>query len=520
MTDRSTRAVLTITLLGALSSLGGAADDGEVPVPWRVYQRGVDGKADIPVTGLPAAASPRLLDEAGVPVPGVSLVRGMLTPVPAGGPYTVEVDGPPGSRPERIGPLFVGDLWVLAGQSNMEGRNDQEGAAAPHPKVAAMGLDGRWTQATDPIHGRSVFLDPIHAPTSIPPSQNSRDRDRGSGPGLAFATKMVDETGVPVGLIAAAKGATPMRKWDPRLKGDGGDSLYGAMLRQIDRAGGRVKGVLWYQGEGDAIGHRVWGEESSRYAERFEGLISGLRADLHDPRLPFFLVQIGRHVDPKSDPRGWSGVRSAQLDLAERLTGVRLVSAIDTDVNDGIHLDAPSETIVGLRLARAALHELFGKTEGTTPTFAGLETKGSEIRVRFRGVNRSGGVGLRGPRHLPGFSIRGPDQREVPLILKATLDRGDPDAVLLRINGALPEGVALWYGWGSDPLCDLADSLDMAVPAFGPIPLKGTSGVTIPGRVSPGFVIAGGSIGAVLAGGLLVLARRVARRRAARPALA
>ena len=36
------------------------------------------------------------------------------------------------------------------------------------------------------------------------------------------------------------------------VEGQGGDSLYGGMLRRFELAGGRVKGVLWYQGESDA----------------------------------------------------------------------------------------------------------------------------------------------------------------------------------------------------------------------------------------------------------------------------
>jgi sialate O-acetylesterase len=36
------------------------------------------------------------------------------------------------------------------------------------------------------------------------------------------------------------------------LKQKGGDSLYGAMIRRFELIGGKVAGVLWYQGESDA----------------------------------------------------------------------------------------------------------------------------------------------------------------------------------------------------------------------------------------------------------------------------
>ena len=38
----------------------------------------------------------------------------------------------------------------------------------------------------------------------------------------------------------------------PRQEGRGGQEPYGSMLRQVKLAGGKVKGVLWYQGESDA----------------------------------------------------------------------------------------------------------------------------------------------------------------------------------------------------------------------------------------------------------------------------
>ena len=35
----------------------------------------------------------------------------------------------------------------------------------------------------------------------------------------------------------------------------------------------------------------------------------------------------------------------------------------------------------------------------------------------------------------------------------------------------MPEKASLWYGYGMDPYCNLADGSDMAVPVFGPIAL-------------------------------------------------
>ena len=65
-----------------------------------------------------------------------------------------------------------------------------------------------------------------------------------------------------------------------------------------------------------------------------------------------------------------------------------------------------------------------------------------------------------------------PDGAEVPLIYKATIDPAEASTVRLHIQGKLPPGAALYYGFGKDPFCNLTDELDMAVPMFGPMPIR------------------------------------------------
>ena len=42
-------------------------------------------------------------------------------------------------------------------------------------------------------------------------------------------------------------------------------------------------------------------------------------------------------------------------------------------------------------------------------------------------------------------------------------------------NVPLPPGAKLWYGWGSDPYCNLVDDANMAAPVFGPMEIEGVS---------------------------------------------
>ena len=59
----------------------------------------------------------------------------------------------------------MGDVWVLAGQSNMQGCGEMSGAAKPHPLVRAFSMARVWRLATDPLHILPESPDSCHATT-------------------------------------------------------------------------------------------------------------------------------------------------------------------------------------------------------------------------------------------------------------------------------------------------------------------------------------------------------------------
>ena len=98
-------------------------------------------------------------------------------------------------------------------------------------------------------------------------------------------------------------------------------------------------------------------------------------------------------------------------------------------------------------------------------------TRAGDRRMSFGGTNSPGeaaSAGLKPERHIGGFSIRKADGTEIPLIFEAAVGKAR-DSVILKLTGPVPAGASLWYGHGLDPLCNLTDGLDMAVPVFGPI---------------------------------------------------
>ena len=512
------------------SSRAPAAVKFKAPVAYQVFQRDANNLASIPVvleaseadatvvdadiTGL-GQAPPR--DPAGRQQP--RYLEGAVAGVPAGGPYTlrVVVERAGARVVATVEPIFVGDLWVLAGQSNMQGVGDLVDVTPPHPQVMLLGMDGRWKPAEEPLHWLVDSPDPVHSGDPATRAERSarehKTRTKGAGLGLPFAVSMVENTRIPVGLVACAHGGTSMEQWSPARKGEGGQSLYGSMLRQVGLAGGKVKGMLWYQGESDTFSETAW----KAYPEVLREFIASVRADFAQPELPFYLVQIGRFVTDR-DPSGWKAVQEAQRLLPQRVPNTAVVSVIDLELDDLIHVGTQGLKRAGQRLARIAQRELFGQIGASTPTLDHVTPgSGNTLIVKFKGVNlfpqpglrtprgfagsgatlsamvRGGapagslsslgspgeglGLGLKPERHIAGFSIRKPDGSLLPLIYEAQVGRA-VDTVVLKLTGPIPPGAQLWYGYGLDPYCNLTDETDMAVPAFGPISLDEILGLS------------------------------------------
>jgi sialate O-acetylesterase len=448
---------------------------------YQVFQRGQANTADIRVEGAASGGEGRAVEarvlKAGMPVAGfewkaAGKVSGgrwsaELKGLPAGGPYRLEfrVAGSPDVA--AIAHVLVGDLWVLAGQSNMEGVGNLEDLPLPSAMVNSLDMTDTWVVAEDPLHRLADAADKVHW------RKNSKGeiarlegeelrrfiagRRKGAGVGLPFALEMVRRTGVPVGLIPCAHGGTSMDQWSPDLKDRGGESLYGAMLRRIRLAGGRVRGVLWYQGESDANE-----KAAPLFEEKFRSFIQRLREDTGLRDLPFYYVQIGRHV--VSAPEApWDMVQDAQLRVESQLPNVWMTTCVDCELDDSIHVGTDDFRLLGRRLANLAEGRV---RRGPRPVVARL--KGQTIQVEFSEVNGR----LTHSGRLNGFSLRDGSGNELRVIYRQRVSREAPNVVELLFQGKLPDDAFLYYGAGRNPYVNLRDEEDMPAPAFGPMKIE------------------------------------------------
>lgn len=394
-----------------------------------------------------------------------------------GGPYRVEVRAA-GGPAAAVNDILVGDLWVLAGQSNMEGVGNLENVQPPNPLVHSFDQTDHWDVAREPLHRLADAVDRVHwrrNPQTREPEKLQGEalqefiakRKKGAGLGLPFAVQMLERTGVPVGLVPCAHGGTSMDQWDPSLKEQGGDSLYGATVRRVKLLGGKVKGILWYQGESDANP-----KAAPEFLAKFERLVASFRADFGQPDLPFYYVQLGRHVN-NSNVGEWNSVQESQRLAEQRIAKSGMIPAVDTALDDGIHVGTPDLKRLGARLANMACHDLFPNVpscaalhSGPRPLSAAVDGEG-RIRVTYTGVNG----GLKADGRLWGFTIHNAAGEYFPAIYRAALDPADPSAVILHYGGKLPDGATLRYCAGKDSFCNLTDGAGMGAPVFGPLPI-------------------------------------------------
>lgn len=395
--------------------------------------------------------------------------------LPTGGPYRIEVRA--NNAVAAVNNVLVGDLWVLAGQSNMEGVGNLVDVEPPNGLVHSFNQADEWVLAEEPLHLLVGAADRVHwrknqeGQLERYEGQKLMDyianRKKGAGLGLPFAAQMVRYTGVPVGLVPCAHGGTSMDQWNPALKDKGGESLYGATLRRVNLLGGKVRGILWYQGESDASA-----KAAPAFQEKFEKLIEAFRSDLGQPDLPFYYVQIGRFIS-NTNLNEWNAVQQAQLQVESKLKRVGMAPAVDLALDDLIHVGTQDLKRLGKRLANLACDENFPRESNCPRLFRGprpesAKVSGNVLRVAFHSVNGR----LMSAGRISGFSIHDAKGAMIPAIFRAEVNADSPNEVLLYLTAPPPEGATLRYGAGKDPYCNLRDQADMAAPVFGPMAIE------------------------------------------------
>ena len=235
-------------------------------------------------------------------------------------------------------------LFILAGQSNMSGLGQmQPDDQFTHPQMYVFGNDYHWRLAKHPLDSVANQVDLVSAESKPP----------GVGPGIAFAEQLLSyDADLVIGLIPCAKGGSAISEWQRNLAED---TLYGSCLKRILAASvmGDVKGVLFFQGEADAITPELFPEVSFyplQWGRFFNQYVRDLRQDLNQPSLPIVFAQIATTTRADLLPN-WE-----QVKVQQETVDIPLVTMIKTDdlaLQDYVHFTSESYEIVGRRFAHA-----------------------------------------------------------------------------------------------------------------------------------------------------------------------
>ena len=353
--------------------------------------------------------------------------------IPAGGPYRIEGGLDTRSvtglrwmfRGDACRHVGVGDLFVMAGQSNSSGFAKDMAYDPPQIGVALFRNCGRWDVAAHPVNEATGAGDVANLEMGNP----------GVSPYLSFGKHYSRFSGWPVGLIATAQGGQPISRWDTRA----GGALFPRMLEQIRAAGGKVAGILWYQGCSD-----TQPEQAARYPEVFRHVVEETRRSL-GYQVPFFTFQINRSLEAHGG-NGWALVREAQRRAAREIPGVTVLSTLHCGLSDSIHNDASSNVLLGEKLARHCAGVLRGGRPFFAPDVESARLCGQELTLAFSNVEDELELS-RVPAAQCGFLV---EEAGVPV--KITAWRTEGNRIILTLERPPQKECAVSYAWESNPV--------------------------------------------------------------------
>ena len=383
------------------------------------------------------------------------------------------------------------DIWVLAGQSNMDGCGRTPDTLT-NPQILMLGLDNKWTVAKNPLHHIYDASAPAYALTimdfpwfkemGVEKARLELEKKRaeskvhpigGIGPGIYFARHLFEQTGKPVGLIPCGIGGTTMEQWSPDRKPGGDSSLYGAMINRIKSVGKMIKGVIWYQGESEAMSGKT-----KDYENDLLHLIASIRKVAGNPDLPVIIVQIGCfNIHNTSMDKTFEVIREIQRKVIKE-KNIYMVTSIDLPLDDWVHVSTEGHKRLGKRLAEIALTYVYNlKGHANQIDLESVKMQKDEITgsscllLHFSGI--TGSINCLGRPSQFELRVNGEPRYDF-VVAKVELDPVDPAGLKLYLSGLPDVPSQLVFGPAVNPYMNITDSFDNGIPAFGPIdiPLK------------------------------------------------
>jgi sialate O-acetylesterase len=360
-----------------------------------------------------------------------------------------------GKNKIELNDILVGEVWLVAGQSNMQrllrettnGEAVQAAANHPHIRLFNVSREVAFKKKTGALGGWQATT-----PESI---------KEFSAAGYYFGIELENELKVPIGLINSSYGGSQAEAWTPidylnanaelrltverakiwneerpRVKveyeaaikkwredsdkaKDAGakpspspsvpdalrdyrvaSSIYDGMIEPLMPFA--IRGAVWYQGESNE-------PRAEQYNVLLPTMIRAWRERWGEGNFPFGIIQLPnyRAVKPEPTDEPWSFIREAQRRSVLNTPNTGLIVTIDIGEANDIH--PKNKLDVGKRMARWALKDVYGRKLTNWPILKKTETKGSKIVLTFDDVGN--GLKIKDGEKLDEFAIAGADKK-------------------------------------------------------------------------------------------------------------
>lgn len=360
----------------------------------------------------------------------------------AGGPYTIEIKG---TKIVSLTNILLGEVWLCAGQSNMEmpikgfagqpinGSNEAL-LKSKNSKIRLFNVKRSFSETPqDTVHGIWEEANPISVSNF-------------SAVAYFYGKILHENLQIPIGLINSSFGGTRVEAWTDEtalkakqlelgiqekkiitLDKNSPSALYNAMIFPLIPY--TINGVIWYQGESNRA-------NAIHYEALFKNMIYDWREKWNLADMPFYFVQIAPFEYNKEQEGAF--LREAQLNtyLSTKNTGM----AVTLDIGNATFIHPPEKEMVSKRLALWALSKNYGYkgVKFSGPIYKSISIDQDKITVLFN--EAEGGVTSFG-KELTNFIVAGEDKIFYPA--KATIDRGK----LTVFSDKVKNPVAVRYGW-------------------------------------------------------------------------
>jgi sialate O-acetylesterase len=352
--------------------------------------------------------------------------------------------------------ILVGEVWLVAGQSNMQrllsetANGDAAIAAANYPLIRLFNVS------------RQVAFKHQQGPLATWRTCSPESVKQFSAAGYYFGVELQKELNVPIGLINSSYGGSQAEAWTPveyllasaelkptvertkvwdeerpRVKAQYEEQLnqWRGDVEKAKAAGARpqpspavpdalreyriassiydgmiaplipfsIRGAFWYQGESNEA-------RAQQYEILLPTMIRAWRERWGEGDFPVGIIQLPNYRDSKDEPADdpWSHVREAQRRTAASTPNAGLIVTIDIGEARDIH--PKNKLDLGKRMARWALVEVYGrKITKSGPMFGSAKIAGSKIILTFNDVGQ--GLRIRDGDRLDEFAIAGADHR-------------------------------------------------------------------------------------------------------------